>query len=100
MSELTIPERVAAGAAYLDRVMPGWWQRIDLERLDLSSTCNCVLGQEFGHFAAAPEDAYLNAGDAYAKGFDIHFRDEFGSYEPLTAEWRRLIESRRAGAVS
>ena len=37
---------VEAGAALLDRELgPGWEDRIDLDTLELSSTCGCVLGQ-------------------------------------------------------
>lgn len=42
---LTIPERVAQGAAWLDEHYPGWERHIDLTRLDLSDPCRCVLGQ-------------------------------------------------------
>jgi hypothetical protein len=38
---------VAAGAALLDEKRPGWFHLIDLERLHLSSTEQCVLGQLF-----------------------------------------------------
>lgn len=41
----TIAERVAAGAAYLDRHMPTWVDVIDLDRLDLGDPCGCVMGQ-------------------------------------------------------
>lgn len=40
--ELECAER---GAELLDNRWPGWWQEIDLSRLDLSDSCNCVLGQ-------------------------------------------------------
>lgn len=40
-----VAERVAAGAAYLDDREPGWWERIDMDRLDMSAECLCVLGQ-------------------------------------------------------
>jgi hypothetical protein len=39
--------RVIAGAELLDRHRPGWADRINLERLRMGSTCNCILGQEF-----------------------------------------------------
>lgn len=50
MTEATIAERVAAGAALMDEADPGWWRAdadraIDLEALDLAQTDMCVLGQ-------------------------------------------------------
>jgi hypothetical protein len=46
-----IPEEtrlaVKRGAALLDVKLPGWWQRVDLEVLQLASTNQCVLGQLF-----------------------------------------------------
>lgn len=40
----------SAGAAFLDREWPGWYQQIDTSRLDLSSSCQCVLGQLAGDY--------------------------------------------------
>lgn len=40
----TIPE-VERGAAWLDENVPGWWERIDLETLDLERCDLCVSGQ-------------------------------------------------------
>jgi hypothetical protein len=36
---------VALGADWLDAELPDWAEQIDLRRLDLGSTKNCVLGQ-------------------------------------------------------
>jgi hypothetical protein len=46
----TIPERVAAGAAFLDEHDPGWWRAdveraIDLGTLNLGMSDRCILGQ-------------------------------------------------------
>jgi hypothetical protein len=40
--------RVAAGAAWLDEVEPGWMSLIDLDNLDVASVRRCVCGQVFG----------------------------------------------------
>jgi hypothetical protein len=40
--------RVAAGAAWLNEVDPGWISRIDLDNLDVASVRRCVCGQVFG----------------------------------------------------
>lgn len=40
-----VRERIEAGAAYLDETLPGWWDTIDLDTLNMGSGCRCVLGQ-------------------------------------------------------
>jgi hypothetical protein len=40
-------EAAANGATLLDERMPGWHDKIDLDRLDLASEKTCVLGQLF-----------------------------------------------------
>lgn len=47
-------ERVTKGAAHLDRVVPGWFHRVDIGTLTLSSCEDCVLGQLAGPRAADP----------------------------------------------
>lgn len=44
MNELEM-ECAERGAELLDNRWPGWWQEVDLSRLDLSNSCQCVLGQ-------------------------------------------------------
>lgn len=41
----TNEKRVLRGAAWLDEVMPDWFERIDLDELNLADECWCVLGQ-------------------------------------------------------
>lgn len=50
---LSAAERVAAGAAWLDEYVPGWWTRVTLPQLSLEDKCACVLGQVFSNEAAA-----------------------------------------------
>lgn len=109
MSELSIPERVAAGAAWLDEKYPAWIDRIDVDTLNVASPCKCILGQAFGDYDTSPYDARWSPTGGYAardRGFNVDVWDEMpyveeeAEYADLTAEWRRLIESRRAGAVS
>lgn len=97
-----ITERVDRGAALLDEKRPGWWRHIDLDRLDIASACDCVVGQ---------------LGDGFYLGFvvdelDLHGTDDealYGltrespglggkEYGILTAAWRDLICKRREDA--
>lgn len=45
MATSTIEQRVADGADFLDRYFTGWWERIDLEALNIDDCDLCVLGQ-------------------------------------------------------
>jgi hypothetical protein len=104
----TIAERVAKGVEFLDSRIPGWWEkrRIDLDVLDLSRPCLCVVGQlsperEFGEaIDAGWLDLTFDA--AYEYGLTAvkpkHFisgphADEI--YRDLDNEWRRVITARR-----
>jgi hypothetical protein len=93
--ELTIKERVAAGAAWLDERAPGWIGQIDLSELDIEEPCNCILGQVYGHYFRSPRDARIDD-DASAyiadeRGFNGGEKD----MPRLNKAWRELIEARR-----
>jgi hypothetical protein len=106
-----VEERVAKGAALLDEREPGWDARIDLGRLALTDCGDCVLGQLDSQRAIRGEAAAETAGrgpywtalaalgltelDAAAHGFDS---SKLGEADLLDAEWRRVIEARRAAA--
>jgi hypothetical protein len=103
--------RVTLGEVWLDRNAPGWIDRIDLSRLDMSERGCCVLGQIYGSCDKAPEELLagepLNGADypghrMVQYGFDL---PAYGWEDPdpedfaaLEAEWRRVIEERRAQA--
>jgi hypothetical protein len=42
--------RVARGAAYLDRIRPGWYARVNVTRLELWNCSQCVIGQLYVDF--------------------------------------------------
>lgn len=41
---------VSWAAKALDRAKPGWADRVDVQRIDLWSSDDCVLGQVFGNY--------------------------------------------------
>jgi hypothetical protein len=104
----TIAERVAKGSAFLDGKQPGWDKRIDLERLDLESGCNCILGQlhpapddpEELPYIAALRALGLPHGVKDSEDVDLgfYFASDEDEFPALEAEWRRLIEARRAAS--
>jgi len=102
-----ISSRAAAGAHFLDERDPGWWRRVRLSRLDVSSGMSCVLGQtyrgahsvlggyEFGSQLYGQENmiplGFLASGD----WCDVSSHAE---YSALTEAWIVLVEKRRAEA--
>lgn len=106
-----IEARVALGMSLLDDTRPGWDVRIDLRHLDMRTTRQCVIGQEYaGHpdvlsgqanaFDVGTDELLADAADINvairAHGFD---RDaDHYDYIALAAEWRRAILARRGGA--
>lgn len=102
----TIAERVAAGEVFLDERKPDWDTMIVTDLLDIRSDCNCVLGQMFGGYAFGKHTLGLSNPQTIAFGFTAT-GDEGGAgddsvdeseFAPLTSEWKRLIEERRAAA--
>jgi hypothetical protein len=87
----------------MDERRPEWWRRIDLARFDMASGADDILGQEFGGpdefgYKAGEKELFAGDGDAAAAhGFTIAANWE--RFEPLTAEWRRVILERRKGAA-
>jgi hypothetical protein len=90
-----IPQRVAAGAAMLDRHQPRWWRQVDPARLDLADPALDVLGQLYGQFEVGL--AILGEPDPVACGFDLDASDADADYPALTAAWQQAIWQRRAG---
>lgn len=112
MARLTIKDRVEAGAALLDRHVPNWDRRIDLDKLNIASAEFCICGQlantsRSPKVKAALEDPSDGYGvfleyleekrpDAYVHSHDYGFAG--GSMHLLTKAWKALIEGRRGGA--
>jgi hypothetical protein len=109
VAELSIVERVQNGAKWLDENHPGWASRIDVSVLDIGSCDSCVLGQLFEGYEAAPYASTNTANGAFVapeRGFTWYVRDADPPlilwkerYAELTAEWKRLIESRRTAVI-
>lgn len=100
-----IEARVARGAALLDEKEPGWWEKIRIEELALSSCYRCVIGQLLGNregsvgFVRGVHKLGISD-DYWDFGFAAYCysgpTDESAPYwAALTAAWKRLIESRR-----
>lgn len=102
--------RVSRGVALLDEKRPGWWERVDPERLNMQTACGCVLGQLEGEYCAGVKAvAGIEMGRLWSRnafgvhyGFDVPLAsasilDDEG-YDGLQAEWLRVIAVRRVQA--
>jgi hypothetical protein len=99
----TVTARVAAGMALLDERAPGWLERIDLAALNMR--CNCIVNQVSSRsFFMGLHDLGLADGAAADHGFWWDADDSLTDSEidadiqALDAEWRRVIEARRAAS--
>lgn len=99
-----VAERVKRGADWLDAVLPEWWRTFDLNRFDLASGCNCVVGQLSGH---AFDDVVSHQRSAGWFDLSYDLAEELGfyagpaelvphEYQALEDEWRRVIAERRS----
>lgn len=107
--------RVDKGAAWLDEVNPGWWDRVVINKLHMIHSCSCVLGQLY-----ADDCTGFQSGFGYAKvnlvpktgtdnnaadfGFDVH-RDvnndvDTAEYGVLQTLWIEKINERRSWNLS
>jgi hypothetical protein len=93
---------VEAGAFYLDEHHPGWFEKINLDTLDLSKQCRCVLGQLYRDYdrglieakiadSVAPLFSNACALRAIRLGF---FSFGTKKYDKLTNAWKRAILDR------
>ena len=71
-----------------------WIDRIDEEKLDLYSICNCVLGQTFGDFGEALEELGISYAKAVEFGFSIDGDNE-ASWDLLLSRWVKAIGARK-----
>jgi hypothetical protein len=89
---LTPAER---GAQLLDQEYPGWADKVNLDVLDMASCHWCVAGQQ-DEFGAVVFRLRHATGDREPRFVSRYGFDTYGNepYEPLEAEWRRLIAAR------
>lgn len=99
------PEDVQRGVAWLDTHVPGWAERIRLDRLDIGGQYSCILGQLFGSYDSGLCVVEQGETWAIAHGFtvrrDLREGDALGEapiytiFNYLTALWYTIIATRR-----
>ena len=106
-----ITDKAARGSSLLDQLEPGWASKVDLARLDLSSECDCVIGQLHGDYnlglimmnaITAKLFVYDESEGRFSRHFGF-FSRHFGftadinteaEYDKLTGAWREEITKR------
>jgi len=110
MKKRELMANVARGVKLLDEKDPLWWNggegtskpvidrmvgHIDLEKLDLSDECRCVLGQRnIDQYSGGLRDLGIHKGGGR---FDYGFSTDGGpeEFSTLTELWASVIQSRR-----
>lgn len=105
----SIQDRVASGVALLDQRVPGWVDRINVDRLDMASNVSCVLGQLFSDYGVGCKALGLSVRGAVDHGFQTNLPEpregasdverillfisvaKNNEYGPLNQEWRRVL---------
>lgn len=95
-----VSRQVRRGVAYLDRVEPGWYERVIPARIDLLDAQDCILGQVFGDFNSVNNDFNRIHWMVWVgrNGF-VHQWPTRSSLEKRENEWRDYVAYRR-GLVS
>jgi len=93
---------VERGCAILDAATPGWQDRIDLETLDLSDPCQCILGQLYRTFGMGAIMLKLSWRETEEAGFAVNVitptantADTAERYRQLTDTWRAVLRKER-----
>lgn len=90
------------GAAFLDKQMPGWADKINLDDFSIVYPWNCVLGQLYGDYLAGVKTVGLTEEHAARDyGFDrccCGGTSDY-TYKDLEKEWMFLIEQRKTAPV-
>lgn len=110
---------VVTGMAWLDNELPGWEAHIDVERLEMDSYHDCILGQ-LAEFLLADKEVMFSAGSDsdtldYIDVIRVYSKDRWWSidhgFHPqaeamthqaiqmLNLEWSGAITSRLAGQL-
>jgi len=78
-----------ASARMLDHKLPGWHKYIDIDRLDISDSCNCIIGQLMDWMERSD---VLYCG---MTGIDIHMLEHSFCIARTRTFWVREIQCRR-----
>lgn len=83
---------VTAGVKYLTDTYPYWWQKVNVETLDMSDVLRHVLAQVTGKLVyETKEFIFWSPAALLFNGFRPH--DQGESFPELTEEWRMAVKA-------
>ena len=88
-------QQISKGIEWLDQHEPGWADKVDLEKLDMTTCTRCVLGFVYGDYDRLDDPSAPPSDDRAKLGFTL--RESYFSYDwvRLTEEWRDAISKLR-----
>ena len=98
-------EQIKNGVNWLDENFPGWEHEIDLEKLNLESSCSCILGQTSDYWwvlesqvAPEPLEGVFDTLERRSEWAEAHgfFQRDVDEYDELTDQWKVMVEKCRA----
>jgi len=96
---MNLETKVAKGAVLLDGIDPEWFDKIELEDLDMMECKFCILGQLYGDYESGLHEIGFHYDQkGHARRFDYGFSTSFsegGSHRELTEPWKQEILNRR-----
>ena len=93
----TLCRRSHEGAALLDKRLPKWHRRINMEQLDIGGCKDCILGQLFSRYDNGLQALNITNQEAITLGVYAGIRKRRKReqrYIILTSEWRARIAER------
>ena len=87
-----VEKRVRAGIQFLDKQYGRKWrEKVDLDRLNMVSCFDCLLGQIMENYDSHLKKLGLTSDRAADLGFDLSTEDIFSMWQDLTQTWRRVL---------
>ena len=93
----TIEERVEEGFPWVLREWPSLLKNADLEKLDMTDNCRCLVAQTFGTFEEGVSQMGLTIDDVLRYGLGIDLGEDL-NLEDFTPVWKAKIEAWRQNA--
>lgn len=82
---MKLQEKVKLGAKLLDKKIPGWRKKIDLNDFDMTTCQECVLGQLTEHYALGLGQLGIE-GESEEHGFSAAYSEDWGDLQKLWVE--------------
>lgn len=93
MSQEIIKNRINNGVIYLNSVYPGWYNKIDLENINIRSLSVCILGQLYGNYCDAVNKLNLDLDDRIHYCFTNKSMEYHTSF--INEYWKLVISNLR-----